>query len=92
MQQNHQHLSASLEISSAVRTCVEVKIRTRSRKQQSHSKFTSKDFAHKMLQEKKKLHIKEEVLIHEEGTSDFKKEAACFEKLENAKSKAFLST
>lgn len=45
-----------------------------------------------MLQEKKKLHIKEEVLLHEEGTSDFKKEAACFEKLENAKSKAFLST
>lgn len=41
---------------------------------------------------RKKSHIKEEVLLHEEGTSDFKKEAGCFEKLENAKSKAFLST
>ena len=34
--------------------------------------------------------MKEEVLLHQEGTFDFKKEAGCFEKKkQTAKSKAF---
>lgn len=42
-----------------------------------------------MLQEKK-LYIKEEVLLHEEGTSDFKKKLAVSKNLKMLNQKPFL--